>query len=37
VKGILDDMRKDGSYDKLFAAYGVPAFTEPFAVHGPDL
>lgn len=37
VKGVLDEMRKDGSFDKLFAAYGIPMFTEPFAVHGPDM
>jgi polar amino acid transport system substrate-binding protein len=37
VKGVLDDMKKDGSYDKLFAAYGVPAFADAFAVHGPDM
>jgi polar amino acid transport system substrate-binding protein len=37
VKSILDDMKKDGSFDKLFASYGVPAYTEPFAVHGPDM
>jgi len=37
VKGVLDDMKKGGSYDKLFAAYGVPPFSEPFEVHGPDL
>ena len=32
VKGVLDDMKKDGSFDKLFASYGVPAFTR--AVRG---
>jgi polar amino acid transport system substrate-binding protein len=37
VKSVLDDMKKDGSFDKLFASYGVPAYTEPFAVHGPDM
>jgi hypothetical protein len=30
-------MKKDGSFDKLFASYGIPAYTEPFAVHGPDM
>ena len=37
VKSVLDDMKKDGSYDKLFAAYGVPPYPEAFAVHGPGL
>ena len=37
VKEVLDGMRKDGAYDKLFAAYGVPPFPDPFAVHGPDM
>jgi polar amino acid transport system substrate-binding protein len=37
VRDVLDDMRKDGSFDKLFASFGVPAFSEPFAVHGPDM
>jgi polar amino acid transport system substrate-binding protein len=37
VKGVLDEMKKDGSYDKLFAAYGVPPFAGDFEVHGPDL
>jgi len=37
VKDVLDGMKKDGAYDKLFAAYGVPPFPEPFVVHGPDL
>lgn len=37
VKDVLEGMRKDGSFDKLFAAYGIPSFTEPFAVHGPDM
>jgi polar amino acid transport system substrate-binding protein len=37
VKGVLDEMKKDGNFDKLFASYGVPAYTDPFAVHGPDM
>ena len=37
VKSVLDDMKKDGSYDKLFAAYGLPPYPEAFAVHGPGL
>jgi polar amino acid transport system substrate-binding protein len=37
VKDVLDGMRKDGSYDKLFATYGVPPFPDPFVVHGPDM
>jgi polar amino acid transport system substrate-binding protein len=37
VKDVLDAMKKDGSYDKLFAAYGVPPFTGAFEVHGPGL
>jgi polar amino acid transport system substrate-binding protein len=37
VKDVLDAMKKDGFYDKLFAAYGVPLFAGAFEVHGPDL
>ena len=37
VRGVLDSMRKDRSYDKLFASYGVPPFPDPFVVHGPDM
>jgi polar amino acid transport system substrate-binding protein len=37
VRDVLDDMRKDGAFGKLFDAYGAPAFTEAFAVHGPDM
>jgi polar amino acid transport system substrate-binding protein len=37
VKDVLDAMKKDGSYDKLFTAYGVPLFSAAFEVHGPDL
>lgn len=37
VKGILDEMKKDGSYDKLFNSYGVPPFDKPFVVKGPGL
>jgi polar amino acid transport system substrate-binding protein len=37
VRDVLDDMRKDGAFGKLFEAYGAPAFTDPFAVHGPDM
>lgn len=37
VKGVLDGMRKDGSYDKLFADYGTPPFPGEFVVKGPGL
>jgi polar amino acid transport system substrate-binding protein len=37
VRDTLHEMRKDGAFDKLFAAYGVPPFAEPFEVHGPDM
>ena len=37
VKTVLDDMKKDGSYDKLFASYGTPPFPDAFAVKGPGL
>jgi polar amino acid transport system substrate-binding protein len=37
VKTVLDDMKKDGSYDKLFASYGTPPFPDAFVVKGPDL
>lgn len=37
VKDVLDGMRKDGAYGKLFASYGMPPFPDPFAVHGPDM
>lgn len=37
VRDVLDQMRKDGAFDKLFSTYGVPAFTEPFVVHGPGI
>ena len=37
VKAVLDGMKKDGSYDKLFASYGVPPYPTAFEVKGPDL
>jgi polar amino acid transport system substrate-binding protein len=37
VKNVLGDMKKDGSYDKLFTSYGVPPFPGPFEIHGPDM
>jgi len=30
-------MKKDGSYDKLFASYGVPPFAGGFKLYGPGL
>jgi polar amino acid transport system substrate-binding protein len=37
VLGVLDAMKKDGSYDKLFASYGVPPFAGSFQLYGPGL
>ena len=37
VDKVLQDMKKDGSYDKLFEKYGVPPFDKPFVVKGPGL
>ena len=35
VAKVLGEMKADGSYDKLFAQYGLPLFPGPFQVHGP--
>jgi len=35
VLGALDAMKRDGSYDRLFAQYGLAPFPEAFAVQGP--
>lgn len=37
VKAVLDDLKKDGTYDKLFDSYGMPPFPDAFKVAGPDL
>jgi polar amino acid transport system substrate-binding protein len=37
VKDVLDGMKKDGTYDKIFAAYGTPPFDGAFVVKGPNL
>jgi polar amino acid transport system substrate-binding protein len=37
VLAVLDAMKTDGSYDKLFASYGVPPFTGAFKLYGPRL
>lgn len=37
VLKVLDAMKKDGSYDKLFAAYGVPPYPTAFKLAGPGL
>jgi len=37
VVAVLDAMKKDGSYDKLFASYGVPPFAGGFKLYGPGL
>jgi polar amino acid transport system substrate-binding protein len=36
VSIVLNDMRADGSMEKLFAAYGVPLPEGPYIVEGPD-
>ncbi|MDE2333584.1 MAG: ABC transporter substrate-binding protein [Rhodospirillales bacterium] len=37
VLKVLDQMRKDGTYGKLFAAYGTPPYPGPFVLKGPGL
>ncbi|MBO0662578.1 ABC transporter substrate-binding protein [Jiella sp. MQZ9-1] len=37
VVGVLNDMMKDGSYQKLMAQYGLLANTKPFALRGPKV
>ena len=37
VVAVLNAMKADGSYDKLFASYGVPLFTAGFKLYGPGL
>jgi len=37
VVAVLNAMKADGSYDKLFTSYGVPPFTAGFKLYGPGL
>jgi polar amino acid transport system substrate-binding protein len=37
VVAVLTAIKADGSYDKLFASYGVPPFTAGFKLYGPGL